>query len=139
MASVSIATGIANVAVSVALVRPLGLIGVALGTLIPVACSTCFFIYPAACRRVELPLRTLVAQAIWPALWPALALGGAYYTLLPAGLPRTLSMVALQSMVGGLFYLALFGLVAIGRRDREMYTSVAAHLLHRPRLAPARA
>jgi O-antigen/teichoic acid export membrane protein len=139
MASVSIATGIANVAVSVALVRPFGLIGVALGTLIPVACSTCFFIYPAACRRVELPVRTFVAQAIWPALWPALVLAVASYVLPLASAPRTLSMVALQSVVGGLFYLALFGLIAIERRDREIYTSVVAHLLHRPRLAPAEA
>jgi O-antigen/teichoic acid export membrane protein len=137
MATVSIVTGIANVVVSVALVRPLGLRGVALGTLIPVACSTWFFVYPAACRRVAIPFRTFVAQAIWPALWPALALGAAYYTLLPADLPRRLSVIAVESMVGGLLYLALFGVMAIGRRDREMYTSVAAHLLQRPRLAAA--
>jgi O-antigen/teichoic acid export membrane protein len=136
MASVSIASGIVNVAVSVALVRPLGLVGVALGTLIPVACSTWFFVYPAACRRVELPLRRLVAKAIWPALWPALVLATVHYALSPAGLPRTLSMVALQSVAGGVIYLALFGVVAIGRTDREMYTTVASHLL-RPRLTPA--
>ena len=81
MATTSIATGVANVVVSIALVRPLGLIGVALGTLIPVACSTFFVVYPAACRRVELPLRTLAGTAIWPALWPALALGGLFYAL----------------------------------------------------------
>jgi O-antigen/teichoic acid export membrane protein len=137
MATVSIVTGIANVVVSVALVRPLGLRGVALGTLIPVACSTCFFVYPAACRRVAIPFRTFFAQAIWPALWPAVILGAAYYTLLPADLPRRLSVIAVESMVGGLLYLALFGVMAIGRRDRQMYTSVAAHLLQRPRLAAA--
>ena len=139
LAAVSLATGIGNVAVSIALVRPLGLIGVALGTLVPVVCSTCFFVYPAACRRVDLPLRTLLSHAIWPALWPALVLAAAYYALLPAELPRTLSMVALQSAAGGLFYLMLFGVLAIGRSDREMYTAVASHLLHRPRLAPAQA
>jgi len=137
MATVSIATGIANVLLSVALVRPLGLRGVALGTLIPVACSTLFFVYPAACRRVAIPLRTFFAQAIWPALWPALALGAAYYMLLPDDLPRRLSVIALESIVGGLFYLALFSVMAIGRRDREMYTAVAGHLLQRPRLAAA--
>jgi O-antigen/teichoic acid export membrane protein len=137
MATVSIVTGIANVVVSVALVRPLGLRGVALGTLIPVACSTLFFVYPAACRRVGIPFRTFLAQAIWPALWPALTLGAAYYMLLPADLPRSLSVIAVESMVGGLVYLALFVVMAIGRRDREMYTTVAAHLLQRPRLAAA--
>jgi O-antigen/teichoic acid export membrane protein len=137
MATVSILTGIANVVVSVALVRPLGLRGVAFGTLIPVACSTFFFVFPAACRRADVTLRVFVGQAIWPALWPALVIGGAYYALLPRGLPRTLPVIAVESMAGGLLYLALFGVMAIGRRDREMYTSVAAHLLNRPRLAPA--
>jgi len=46
-------------------------------------------------------------------------------------------VIALESMLGGLLYLAVFGVMAIGRRDREMYTSVAAHLLQRPRLATA--
>ena len=139
MATTSIATGVANVLVSIALVRPLGLIGVALGTLIPLACSTFFVVYPAACRRVELPLRTLAGTAIWPALWPALALGGLFYALPLSDLPRTLTMVGLQSMLAGLFYLALFSGIAISRRDREMYTSVVGHLLQRPRLAPAQA
>jgi O-antigen/teichoic acid export membrane protein len=137
MATASILTGIANVLASVALVGPLGLRGVAYGTLIPVACSTLFVVYPAACRRVQLPLGSLMAQAIWPALWPALVLGAAYYAFLPGNLPTTLSMIALQSVVGGLFYLALFTVVAISRADREMYTVVAAHLLQRPRLAAA--
>jgi len=139
LALVSVGTGIVNVAVSVALVRPLGLIGVALGTLIPVACSTCFFVYPAACRRVDLPVRSLISQAIWPALWPALVLAAAYSALRSATLPRTLSMIAVESLLGGLLYLCLFGVVAIGRRDREMYTTVVSHLLNRPRLAPAQA
>jgi len=139
MATTSILTGIANVVVSVALVGPLGLNGVALGTLIPVACSTFFFVYPAACRRVEIPITTFVRQAIWPALWPALVLGATYYVMAPGNLPVRLSMIAVESMLGGLLYLALFGVMAIGRRDREMYGSVVAHLLHRPGLAPAQA
>jgi peptidoglycan biosynthesis protein MviN/MurJ (putative lipid II flippase) len=139
MATVSIATGVANVLLSVALVQPLGLRGVAYGTLIPVACSTLFFVYPAACRRVDIHLRTFFAQAIWPALWPALVIGAAYYMLLPDDLPRRLYVIALESMLGGLLYLALFGVMAIRRSDREMYTSVAAHLIQRPRLASAQA
>ena len=66
-----------------------------------------------------------------------MALGGLVYALPLSDLPRTLTMVGLQSMLGGLFYLALFSGIAIGRRDREMYTSVVGHLLQRPRLAPA--
>src|SRR3954467_702399 len=46
-------TAVVNVALSVALVRPLGLVGVGLGTLIPVTLSSVFVLYPIACRRVD--------------------------------------------------------------------------------------
>jgi hypothetical protein len=110
---------------------------VALGTLIPIACSTTLVVFPSACRRVDLPLRAFAAQSIWPALWPAALLAIAYSTVVPAALPKTLTMVALESALGGALYLALFSGVAIGRRDRALYATIVGHLVHRPRLAPA--
>ena len=62
---------IANLALSVALIRRMGLIGVALGTLIPLAAVSIFVLFPAACRRVELGLPEALKTAIFPALWPA--------------------------------------------------------------------
>jgi O-antigen/teichoic acid export membrane protein len=63
-------TAVVNVLLSIVLVKPLGLLGVALGTLIPVATSGLFILYPAACRRVHVPLSRPLVQAIWPAMWP---------------------------------------------------------------------
>ena len=128
LASASVATGMANVALSVALVRPLGLRGVALGTLIPLALSTWFIVYPAACRRVGMPLRRLVTHSILPALWPAIVMA-CLYALVPATSPRPLRIVALQSMIGVVVYMALFVGIAVGRRDRTMYISMARQLL----------
>src|SRR5204863_2277566 len=42
-------TAVANLLLSIALVRPLGLLGVAFGTLIPVSVAVAFVLYPAAC------------------------------------------------------------------------------------------
>ncbi|HWP34578.1 MAG TPA: lipopolysaccharide biosynthesis protein, partial [Thermodesulfobacteriota bacterium] len=60
----------ANLALSLALVRPLGITGVALGTALPVALGT-LSVVPEGCRRLGLPLRQVARRAIWPALWPA--------------------------------------------------------------------
>ena len=66
----------ANLALSVALARPLGLVGVALGTAIPVTLVAVFGIFPTACRRVDVSFAEMFREALWPALWPA-AIAGA--------------------------------------------------------------
>jgi O-antigen/teichoic acid export membrane protein len=133
LAFVNVATGVANAALSVALVRSFGLLGVAFGTLVPVAFSTLFIIYPAACRRVGLPLGSLVIHAV-PAIWPAVVLS-VVYGLLPLSPSPSFLAVALQGAMGCFLYFALFAGVAIGRRDLAMYVSAAGHLLRRSRAA----
>jgi hypothetical protein len=115
------------------LVRPFGLIGVALGTLIPLALSTAFVVFPAACRRVGVSLWRLVSHSILPAVWPAVVVGAVYGLVLPAP-PERLSSIAFQAVLGGVLYLVLFAGVAIGRRDRAMYLSMACSIvrLERP-------
>jgi O-antigen/teichoic acid export membrane protein len=109
---------VVNVSLSVVLARPLGLVGVALGTLIPVSASFALVLYPAACRRVGLPVRTPLAQAIWPALWPAVIMTG-LLRLGPA--PTRVIDVALRLAVGGLVYVGLFIGVAISGEERRFY------------------
>jgi hypothetical protein len=111
-------------------------VGVAWGTLVPIACSAAFVLFPAACRRAGVPLRQAVAQSVFPALWPALVAAGllALTRDISSG---TLLAVALQAAAGGLLYLALFFGVAIGRHDRAYYVAKAAQLARRRRLAPA--
>ena len=130
LASASVGTGVANVALSVALVRPLGLPGVALGTLIPLAASTLVIVLPAVCRRVGLPVWALVSRAMLPALWPA-AMLAFVYAAVPASFTRSLWTIALVSAAGGCFYLALFVAIAVGPDDRVLYRGVIASLLAR--------
>ena len=53
LAIVRMAEGIANVVLAVVLVRRYGLIGVALGTAIPMACTALFFYPPYLCRLLK--------------------------------------------------------------------------------------
>ena len=107
---------------SALLIGPFGLVGVAVGTLVPLALASMLAIFPAACRRVDLPIGQAVRHSVWPAAWPAVVVAGAL-----AGTARissgTLLAVLLQVGAAGLVYLALFFGLAIGRRDRAAYTA----------------
>jgi O-antigen/teichoic acid export membrane protein len=137
LAAVNIATGLVNLALSALLVKPMGLAGVAIGTLIPVAISSIFLLFPAACRRVELPLGRAFHRAVWPALWPALVVGGGLGSVsVFAAPPETLLAVLGESVVGAALYFVLF-VIAIGRRDRHEYYAKAMVLMGRGgRLVP---
>src|SRR5262249_27494160 len=71
VAGVNVATAIVNVSLSILLAKPLGLEGVAIGTLVPVTATAIFILFPASCSRVGVSIRRAVAEAVWPAIWPA--------------------------------------------------------------------
>ena len=124
-------TAVANVLLSIVLIRPLGLVGVALGTLIPVSVSSVFVLYPAACRRVGLPVGRPLFQAIWPAMWPAaIMIGLLRFAPHP---PGNLVELALRLAAGGLIYMGLFLGVAIGAKERRFYwTKLRSHMARQP-------
>ena len=62
-AFVTLAEGICNLILSVALVRPYGIIGDALGTAIPLTCSMVFFMPGHLCRLLGIQLRTYLREA----------------------------------------------------------------------------
>jgi O-antigen/teichoic acid export membrane protein len=134
LAGVNLATGMANIACSIVLVQVWGLVGVAVGTLVPIAFSAFVVLHPAACRRVGLPLRTALFRAVLPALWPAVVTGAALAVMREMS-PATLPAVLAHLVFGSVLYFALFFL-AIGSRDRALYTAKVHELLGR-RLAAA--
>jgi hypothetical protein len=71
---------------------------------------------------------------VLPAVWPAVVVGlGLLLTRhISSG---TLLAVMLQAAAGAVLYLALFFAIAIGRRDRALYTAKALELVGRRRLA----
>jgi O-antigen/teichoic acid export membrane protein len=136
VAWVNLGTGLVNVLLSIVLIRTFGLRGVAWGTLIPIAFSAVFILYPAACRRVGMPLTRVFVQSILPALWPAFAMAGLLVATrnISSG---TFLAVACQAAAGGVLYLALFFTLAIGKRDRADYLAKVGQLTRRRRLQPA--
>jgi O-antigen/teichoic acid export membrane protein len=69
LAIVVLLEGIANVILSIALVRPLGIVGDAIGTAIPLLCTALFFLPRHMCRRLEVPIRKFLFEAyFYPAI-----------------------------------------------------------------------
>lgn len=63
LAAVTFMEGVANVVLSIILVRRFGVLGDAVGTAVPLACTTLFFLPRHLCRVLNLRMRTYLSQA----------------------------------------------------------------------------
>lgn len=63
LAYIVLMEGIANVILSIVLVRPLGIVGDAIGTAIPLLCTSLFFLPRHMCRRLNIPIRKFLVEA----------------------------------------------------------------------------
>jgi O-antigen/teichoic acid export membrane protein len=63
LAYVVLMEGIANVILSIVLVRPLGIVGDAIGTAIPLLCTSLFFLPRHLCRHLGIPVRKFLLEA----------------------------------------------------------------------------
>ncbi|HEX9117466.1 MAG TPA: oligosaccharide flippase family protein [Anaerolineae bacterium] len=104
LAVTSIASGLINLALSIALVRPFGLIGVALGTLIPTLLETFGLVLPYAMRVLGVDFGRMASEAFLPALLPALPMAATLYALRVLLEPSSLPMLALIGAIGALVY-----------------------------------
>lgn len=138
LAFTNVGTGLANLVLSVMLVQRMGLIGVALGTLIPLALTSVFVIFPAACRRVGMPIGRAISTAVFPTVWPAV-LVALMLVFSRAYIGNSKVVLLVQAGLGGLLYLAVFLRFAISNGERQWYLSKMKQLRRRrqPRVAPA--
>ncbi|HJZ74199.1 MAG TPA: oligosaccharide flippase family protein [Vicinamibacterales bacterium] len=130
VAVANIAAAVVNVAVSVAIVAPFGLVGVAAGTLVPVCIASSLVIFPAGCRRVQMTLARGLAEAVWPALWPAAVMAAFVYVTRDL-VPVSLIAVAAEIAAACAVYLMVFVAFGISRTERRFYLAKTFHLLQR--------
>jgi O-antigen/teichoic acid export membrane protein len=133
-------TALGNIALSLLWIRHYGLIGQAMGTLIPVALSSALILWPAACRRVGVNAFAAFAEAVWPTVWPIAAMAVVVIPMRQV-LPARLWAVALAGAIGSIVYLATFVAFAVKRSDRELYVEKVNELIsaRRRRIAAAAA
>ena len=121
VAGASVLEILLNVLLSLALVKPLGLVGVALGTVLPYAVLNLFLIVPMACRQVGLATGGFVREVLTPtaiASIPALALA---MLLRSVNHPGSLLEVVLHGALIGSTYVLAFGVIGLRAQDRARY------------------
>jgi len=113
---------VANVALSLLWIRRFGLIGQAMGTLVPVALTSLLILWPAACRRVGIGTGAAFRYAVWPTIWPLAAMGIVLIPLRDA-LPARLFAVGLAGACGAATYTIAFLAFAVKREERQLYVA----------------
>ena len=120
--------GIANIALSIVLVQSYGLVGVAIGTIVPVVLNSVLGTFPLACRRVGVPIGQALRQAVWPALWPAAGMIACIRLTAPIG-EVSLLTVGVKLLLATVVYEALFVGVACTVAERRHYMAKVRSLL----------
>lgn len=121
-------TACGNIALSLLWIRHYGLIGQAMGTLVPVAAAAIFILWPAACRRVDMRVGAAFKKAVWPTIWPVLAMALVIVPLRPF-LPLRLWAVAAAAALGALAYFATFLAFGVKSTERRLYVEKVQELL----------
>jgi O-antigen/teichoic acid export membrane protein len=130
VAGITIGTALANLGLSVALIHPFGLIGVAIGTLLPVTVVAALITFPAGCRRVGIPVRAAVARGVWPAFWPTLFMLG-YLAATRDFVPPAIAIVALQGAIAAAIFAVAFLWLGLSAQERGVLASKLAEITAR--------
>lgn len=130
LARVATAGAVANLLLSIPLVKGWGPIGAALGMAFPTAVMSGAFIFPRACRVVGLPVSHGYRAVVWPALWPAL-LTVAGLLVIRQVVPLGIVAVLLELAGGAAIYAVLFLSFGLSREERRWLKSAAVHVWQR--------
>jgi O-antigen/teichoic acid export membrane protein len=111
LAIFAIGSALVNLLLSIWLVHPLGVAGVALGTLIPTSIECVCFVTPYAMRQNGVSLRAFLSEILWPSLVPAVPMLAVLFALRQLLQPSSYLAIGAIGLAGvgvyGLLYLAL--------------------------------
>jgi O-antigen/teichoic acid export membrane protein len=124
----------ANLVVSVILVRRFGLLGVALGTMIPVLAVNLAWLMPAGCRALGVSYPRFLADVTRPAWIPLAVTMAAGVVVRDQWAATGLAAVGLQAVVLGVVYTLTF-FAALPRSLRARYTAALSQIVRRPAVA----
>ncbi|MGE3510726.1 MAG: oligosaccharide flippase family protein [Vicinamibacterales bacterium] len=127
IAFTALAEALVNVALSLVLVRWMGLLGVALGTALPVIVLSAVVLLPAACRVIEMPVGRFLAQVARGPIVAAMPAIATCVTLRYFWPPVSLPTVLAEAAFAGIVYLAVFATAGLDRTVRAQYVAYLRH------------
>jgi O-antigen/teichoic acid export membrane protein len=119
---------VANVALSLMLVRPYGLTGVALGTLIPSTILSLLFIWPYTLRTLDVSPRDVLRYVLIPALMPAVPMTALLYAILSATEISGLIKTAATGFAALLVYVTVYISFGAGKSEQDLVRKIARRL-----------
>lgn len=119
VAGAMVGSALLNLLLSLALILPLGLSGVAVATLIAALVVEALVIVPRACRSQSLPLAGFLRKGVWPALPPAIPMLAVAWLLYRWQPPEGLGMVTLHGLAAATIYVLLFYRFAMAASERR--------------------
>jgi O-antigen/teichoic acid export membrane protein len=125
VAVTSLAAGIANVVLSVVLLPIFGLVGVALGTLIPTAIASLCVVMPFAMRMLGVSLGAAVREIWMPALLPAMAAAAVAWTLRAQSLAVSVGALVTWIVASGSVYLLAYLAMPASRAERRLLSDAS--------------
>jgi O-antigen/teichoic acid export membrane protein len=132
-AVMALCTGITNLGLSLILVQRLGLLGVALGTLIPTIIFGVGFTIPYAMRVIGVTLSQMVRQALWPALMPLVPVALVTYIMREIFAPTTILPTLFIATVGSLLYVSGYLIIGGCQFEKNLIRQIMEKLVSRVR------
>lgn len=121
----ALASGVANLALSIALAPRFGLAGVAIGTLIPTTLECVGFVFPYVMYTLGIRPAKLMRQVVLPALLPAIPMAALLLLLRDAFEPARLLPLLLITALGALTYADCYLGVGASPYERQTYRGIA--------------
>jgi len=131
LAAMTIGSGIANLTLSMLLVNRFGLLGVALGTLIPTTVICLGFVTPYAMRVIGTSARDMYAKVLWPSLLPMIPMGIIMIVLREIIDPASLFMILTVAAVGALVYFSVYLRIRANEFERGVVNKIIEKVISR--------
>jgi O-antigen/teichoic acid export membrane protein len=116
-------SSIINIVASIILVHPLGLEGIAAGSLSAVIIVDVFIVVRFACAKYEIPIFQFIKRIIFPLLLPAFAQITVTYGIKTLIAPSNLINLAIQCTPGAVIFIILFWIFAMDPSERYLIKS----------------
>jgi len=120
-AAVSICSTLMNLILSLILIKPLGLRGVALGTLIPLTIANLFLIIPYTCSMINLAIKELILRSLIFPLIPIIPIFLFLFNLNKFLDLNSLSKLLLNGLIIFPFYFILFFKFCLSQEEKDFY------------------
>jgi O-antigen/teichoic acid export membrane protein len=124
LAVMATCSGLANLALSIALIHPLGLTGVALGTLLPTTVVCLGFVLPYSMHVIGITKTQVVKEVFLPVLFPAIPTAIVLYVLQHAIEPSSILSIVVVAGTGLLVYLIGYLNWGASEVEQQIFRSV---------------